>query len=490
MVKWWGTLIDYNILYDLNNIYGSKLKIDLSSWNFMLKLKEKADNDFVKFENYVKKCINLNNMRVITASIQNIIPINDWLVFLKKKVKNITFVSISNESYEKSLHNIMRSISNPICTKFAKPCKVIIRGELYNADMTNKNVNSYNGLRKTHNIKPQEDSNTQKYHFFGTSEIFGSGLDDLDTIPSCFAKLTNDNHLCLNHGLGGVNLIDMIFKVYNYTFSENDKIFMFCPFYCNDYCDININLSENDMIDYIWHPNENGAVKVAYQLYNFQKNNIETNIKYEISESKFNTCIEMINLYHTLMINIESTTKEMKSIKKYQHYLKENSFKINNNDIIGSACVNCNPISLGHLSLLEYASKKVDFLYIFVLDPYDANNESVKFIDRINLVKIACKNMPNIKILEGGKYMCTSFICPEYFDKDNKQNTDVNFNLESFYFSRYIAPILNIKTIFLGDEPYCKLTNSYNQHMIETLPKYDINVQHRDSHLQVLELPA
>ena len=41
MVKWWGTLIDYNILYDLNNIYGSKLKIDLSSWNFMLKLKEK-----------------------------------------------------------------------------------------------------------------------------------------------------------------------------------------------------------------------------------------------------------------------------------------------------------------------------------------------------------------------------------------------------------------------------------------------------------------
>ena len=286
MVKWWGTLNDYNILYDLNNIYGSKLKIDLSSWNEMLKLKQCADNNFVKFENHVKKCINLNNMRVITASIQNIIPVNDWLVFLKKKVKNITFVSISNESYEKTLHNIMRYESNPICTKFANPCKVIIRGELYNVDMTSKNVNSYNGLRKTHNIKPQEDSYTQKYHFFGTSEVFGSGLDDLDSIPSCFAKLTNENCVCLNHGLGGVNLIDMIFKVYNYTFSENDKIFMFCPFYCNDYCDININLSENDMIDYIWHPNENGAVKVAYQLYNFQKNNIETNIKYEISNIK------------------------------------------------------------------------------------------------------------------------------------------------------------------------------------------------------------
>ena len=49
MVKWWGTLNDYNILCDLNNICGSKLKIDLSSWNEMLKLKQCADNDFVKF---------------------------------------------------------------------------------------------------------------------------------------------------------------------------------------------------------------------------------------------------------------------------------------------------------------------------------------------------------------------------------------------------------------------------------------------------------
>ncbi len=41
---------------------------------------------------------------------------------------------------------------------------------------------------------------------------------------------------------------------------------------------------------------------------------------------------------------------------------------------------------------------------------------------------------------------------------------------------KYIAPILKIKEILLGDEPYCKLTNSYNEHMINTLPKYNIQV--------------
>lgn len=48
--------------------------------------------------------------------------------------------------------------------------------------------------------------------------------------------------------------------------------------------------------------------------------------------------------------------------------------------------------------------------------------------------------------------------------------------MEAWFFCEFIAKTLEIKTIFLGDEPFCNITKQYNKKMAEILPTYDIEV--------------
>ena len=56
---------------------------------------------------------------------------------------------------------------------------------------------------------------------------------------------------------------------------------------------------------------------------------------------------------------------------------------------VGAIVMNCNPFTLGHLYLIEYAAKEVDQLFIFVVEE-DASFFS--FDDRIMLVREGTKH--------------------------------------------------------------------------------------------------
>jgi [citrate (pro-3S)-lyase] ligase len=49
--------------------------------------------------------------------------------------------------------------------------------------------------------------------------------------------------------------------------------------------------------------------------------------------------------------------------------------------------------------------------------------------------------------------------------------------LDLTIFSRYIAPALNIQKRFVGEEPYCQVTSTYNKIMKQQLPSMGIEVE-------------
>lgn len=55
----------------------------------------------------------------------------------------------------------------------------------------------------------------------------------------------------------------------------------------------------------------------------------------------------------------------------------------------GCIVMNCNPFTLGHQYLVEYASKRVDHLYLFVVEE---DKSFFPFRDRLELVKRAWRS--------------------------------------------------------------------------------------------------
>ncbi|MEF1226966.1 citrate lyase ligase, partial [Vibrio fortis] len=139
---------------------------------------------------------------------------------------------------------------------------------------------------------------------------------------------------------------------------------------------------------------------------------------------------------------------------------------------VGSVAVNCNPITKGHLHLLEHASRNVDKLFIFVIEE---DKSFFKFEDRLHLVAESTKHLENVTVLRGGKFICTELTYPDYFDKDTTE-AKADASMEAWFFCEYIAKTLNITKIFLGDEPKCMITKQYNEKMQELLPEYGIEV--------------
>lgn len=164
--------------------------------------------------------------------------------------------------------------------------------------------------------------------------------------------------------------------------------------------------------------------------------------------------------------NYYSSNKEL---KEYINYIKK--YKIKGNKNIGCIIMNCNPFTYGHKYLIEQALKKVDYLYIFVVEE---NRSFFTFDDRINMVKEGIKEFSNITVLPSGQFIISSLTFPEYFDKEDNQDVRIDATNDLKIFGEKIAPALKIKTRFAGEEPIDKITRQYNDAMSTELNKYGI----------------
>ena len=137
----------------------------------------------------------------------------------------------------------------------------------------------------------------------------------------------------------------------------------------------------------------------------------------------------------------------------------------------GSIVMNCNPFTLGHRYLIEYAAARVDHLYIFVVEE---NRSYFSFDDRIDLVRRGTADLPNVTVLPSGQFIISATTFPGYFYKDNLRETTIDCSNDLTVFAQYIAPALDIRVRFAGEEPLDPVTHQYNEAMQEILPQYGI----------------
>lgn len=139
----------------------------------------------------------------------------------------------------------------------------------------------------------------------------------------------------------------------------------------------------------------------------------------------------------------------------------------------GAVVVNCNPFTLGHQYLLEKAASQVDSLHVFVVSE---DRSDFPFADRFELVRMGTEHISNLILHESGEYIISYSTFPTYFIKSTADAEMINAELDLTLFGSRIAPVLDIKRRFVGTEPYCPVTNAYNECMKRILPGFGVEV--------------
>jgi hypothetical protein len=447
----------------------------------------KALSSSPSFDTVPKEFVCYDGLRTLGCGLQNLLSLQEWIDFVAHRLRRqgvdlITYRS-TWRSPEKHLAIFRREVSDSGRTiRFRKnrsgreiitnlPAKVIHRGKLVNRDLTSKYVNTVNGIRKT--TPGLEKDWTRTFHFFGASEAYGAHLKDDETVPSFFSSLVHE--ICervLNHGMGGVNFIDVVGRLLSSNFQRGDVVFLTMPFTGEQLEDHEFILDDDCFFD-SYHLNAIGAGKAANLLF---ENLEERRLVREFDLEALAKAEDIISIYKRAICEIEAAEFEGSDVEAYLTYLDAKVpglIERQGNRIYGSVAVNCNPITKGHLTLIEYAAKSVDHLFVLVIEE---DKSTVSFEDRFNMVRDVCAEFENITTLRGGKFVCTEYIALEYFVKGEEQPENIDFSLESFYFGTFIAPKLGVTKIFLGDEPSCDVTRQYNDHMDATMPTYGIDL--------------
>ena len=141
---------------------------------------------------------------------------------------------------------------------------------------------------------------------------------------------------------------------------------------------------------------------------------------------------------------------------------------------VGAIVMNCNPFTLGHRYLVEYAAKQCDVLHLFVVEE-DRSMFSSQV--RLRLVQEGTAHLPNVRVHPSSHYMISSATFPTYFLKQEEDATAMQCALDCTVFAQCIAPPLHIRTRFVGQEPMDPVTAQYNAAMAALLPQYGVQVR-------------
>lgn len=137
----------------------------------------------------------------------------------------------------------------------------------------------------------------------------------------------------------------------------------------------------------------------------------------------------------------------------------------------GCIVAHCDPMTKGHLYLIQTAAKRCDTLHVFILSEDKGRFSPEK---RLRLAREACREMPNVYVHPSGPYMISSATFPDYFIRDKSRVNEIRCELDIRIFAERVAPALGITERFVGTEPFSPTTNAYNMELKRLLPGYGI----------------
>ncbi|MFA7075147.1 MAG: GNAT family N-acetyltransferase [Candidatus Izemoplasmatales bacterium] len=121
--------------------------------------------------------------------------------------------------------------------------------------------------------------------------------------------------------------------------------------------------------------------------------------------------------------------------------------------------MNCNPMTNGHLYLIEKATQENDNVLIFLVEE---NRSVFSFEQRYHMVEQSIKHLDNIILIPSGPYIISSITFPTYFLKSLSLASMSYMMLDAIIFKQYFMPILDIDYRYVGDEPLDPMTSAYN----------------------------
>ena len=135
--------------------------------------------------------------------------------------------------------------------------------------------------------------------------------------------------------------------------------------------------------------------------------------------------------------------------------------------------MNLNPISRGHLQLIEETAGRFDLTHLFLLSE-DRSFFSTR--ERKDMLLAAVRDIPRLCLHETGDYLISSSTFPSYFLKSKDEATVLQAELDAKIFIR-LARRLNLTSRVLGSEPFSELTRQYNAQLQRLLPPAGINCE-------------
>lgn len=381
------------------------------------------------------------------------------------ELKNITYkknFSRALKDNDTDIKNFLRYENiNSYIKEYDNINTININGYLQYADHSGDCFNILGGIRKTigNNV-----NNSKKIYMFGPCNIFGIFSSDKHTISSYLQeKLKHYN--VVNYG----NIWSTIsLRMRQCIYHQNDIIIIYAK--SRDIYHQH-NIQTYSLVEIYNNNNISQNIWDSHNHYNALINKYIANYIYTILQKNILT-----KLYSTrksdLKINFNLSNKIYnENLNHWIESIKSNTSFISKEATIGCIVMNCNPFTLGHLYLIEYAQKQVDFLYLFILEE---DKSFFSFKDRINMVKEGTKHLKNTFVFSSGSFIISSTTMPGYFEKDTLQDVILDATTDLHIFASTIASSLNIKVRFAGKEPIDKFTNQYNQAMKQLLPQYGI----------------
>lgn len=135
--------------------------------------------------------------------------------------------------------------------------------------------------------------------------------------------------------------------------------------------------------------------------------------------------------------------------------------------------MNCNPFTLGHQYLIEKVASENEEVIVFVVEE---DRSAFPFKVRYDLVKKGTAHLSNVKICNGTEYMISSATFPNYFLRKEDDSLIEYTKLDASICGQQFGKKLNIDRRYVGEEPYCKVTNTYNETLKEILPQYGMEL--------------
>ena len=145
--------------------------------------------------------------------------------------------------------------------------------------------------------------------------------------------------------------------------------------------------------------------------------------------------------------------------------------------------INANPMTKGHLHLIETAAKDNKEVLVFVVSE---DQSSFPFLHRIGIIQNATEHLENVTVLPTLSYLVSHITFPKYFLKEDQLIKDEQTLIDVLVYKQYYTKIFNINKRYVGEEPFSFTTAKYNKVLKDHLANHLVIIPRKQTNNQII----